>query len=518
MWFIYGGVVLLTFTLTYLFSFRSVITHDYGVLLDRIYRITLGEVPYRDFNLPTTPLTYLIQAVVFKIFAPSIFWMKVSLSFMNSVLVCGAIHIARKFLWINWKIYLLFVIPIAIVWSPGIILMRPWYDFDANFFALFTLFSLLTFSQSQKKSWVIIAGIACGLSILSKQNIGAGSFFSSLIFLCLLKEGLKGKLKTVGLFFLGLFLVAAIFSVALLCNRALTPAFEWIFLRASKRAGNLFVQAIHVVYRVNHNFIKYIFALYAISFFLLVKNFWRDSNLSRIKLGIVLYAFITTWFGCLAEGGNDYPQQQIYLSLLCPILFGFCVTLNSQEISRNFSSWAVGFLSIIMLGWPIYKFWDIPFRFGVIKWDINHFRLKGYYFPYADYRFVKDLLDFESHIPKEEKIFLWPDPIFFYFATDRRPLTPLSGFVITSWESPQEDNDQISQILEMENVTWAIIAQETFFDFGYLRFGMKEDWKTAVQKDIAMISRGDMSQARNYLYKNFEEVPGPVGYWTLKRK
>lgn len=131
---------------------------------------------------------------------------------------------------------------------------------------------------------------------------------------------------------------------------------------------------------------------------------------------------------------------------------------------------------------------------------------------------MKDLLDFESYIPKEEKIFLWPDPIFFYFATDRRPLTPLSGFVITSWESPQEDNDQISQIFEAENVTWAIIAQETFFDFGYLRFGMKEDWKTAVQTGLAMNSRGDMSKLREYLYRNFEEVPGPVGYWTLKRK
>ncbi len=515
---IYGGVGLLTFFLTTIFSFRSVITHDYGVLLDRIFRIYLGEFPYRDFNLPTTPLTYLIQAAVFKIFSPTVYWMKMSLSTMNTILVCGAIYTVRKFLKTPLILILLFVIPIAVTWSPGIILMHPWYDFDANFFAFFTLFSLLFFNHSEKKYWLPIAGVWCGLSILSKQNIGMGSFLSSLLFLIILRNSWKERWIAMVYFLAGTTLVAGAFGAILLWNNALSPAIDWIFVRASRRSGNLLEQAFHVVFRWNHNFVKYVFLLYAISAFLFWKAVLQGQSSARLKFGIVLYAFITVWFSCLAEGGNDYPQQQIYLSLLCPLLFGFCIQENWRKTLRNFKFWMVSLICFIMIFWPVYKNWNIPFKFGVVKWSVDTPRMKGYYFQYSDYRFVKDLLDFETHIPKNEKIFLWPDPIFFYFATDRKPLTPLSGFVITAWESPQEDNDQIRELLEAEKVPWAIIGQETYFDFGYLRFGIPMSWDQAVKKNIAMTSRGDMSKLRDYLYKNFEEVKGPVGYWALRRK
>ena len=69
----------LTFGLMYVLSFRTPIVMDCGILIDRSYRIFLGQVPYRDFFCITTPLTFFTQALVFKIFAPKIFWLKISL-------------------------------------------------------------------------------------------------------------------------------------------------------------------------------------------------------------------------------------------------------------------------------------------------------------------------------------------------------------------------------------------------------------------------------------------------------
>ena len=509
----------ITFWLTYLFSFRSVIVHDYGILIDRSYRIFMGQIPYRDFNLPITPLTYFIQAAVFKIFSPKVFWMKMSLAFMNMALVGMAIALAWKILKVDFKFLALFVMPAALFWSPGIILMRPWYDFDAQFFAFSTL-CLLAYSILSNKRWVILfAGVASGLSILSKQNIGAGSFLLGILFLWMQRESIKERFKDTTLFLTGVGLVAALFSSYLLYNQAFFPCLDWIFFRASKRVdANIIKHGLGMVLRPEHNFLKFVFLLYTVSLVFCWENLKENVIERRLKLGIILYSFGVIFFSCLAEQGNDYPQQQIYLSALLAVLFSFYNGQSFKQLFRKKLFMALIGVTLIILFWPVYTNWKIPFKFQVMKWTPDNPRIKGLYFQYSDYRFVNDLVNFEKKIPKDEAIFLWPDPIFFYFATHRIPPTPQSGFVITSWESPQENINQIGDLLEQKNVQWAIIAQETNFDFGFLKFGIKENWKTAIQTGLAMTSRGDMSKLRDYLYKNFEEVPGPVGYWVLKRK
>src|SRR3989344_6109867 len=67
------GAALTTLGYIYLMSFRSPIIVDFGVLIDRTWRIYLGQVPCRDFYCPSTPLTYWIQALLFKSSPPGMF-------------------------------------------------------------------------------------------------------------------------------------------------------------------------------------------------------------------------------------------------------------------------------------------------------------------------------------------------------------------------------------------------------------------------------------------------------------
>ncbi|MBI1979275.1 MAG: hypothetical protein HYS58_00760 [Elusimicrobia bacterium] len=429
-----------------------------------------------------------------------------------------ALILADRFLKVGFWFLVLFVAPVAITWSPGIIVMRPWYDFDANFFAFAALLFLVQGVAGEKKWPFLIAGMACGLSILSKQNIGSGAWLSGMILIAIQTHLGKSRWRYLSLFVAGVGAVAVLFACYLVSQNAFLQGVDWIFFKAYHRAGQSYLtQALDVILRPDNNFLKLAFLLYAVALILCRKLEKERFAEGRLKFGVVLYAFLTVWFGCLAEKGNDYPQQQIYLSALLAILFGFFSGKNLLELVRKPAFLLLTGISFILIVWPVHINWRLPFKFHVLKWTPDHPKLKGLYFQYSDYRFVRDLIDFEKKISKEEKIFLWPDPIFFYFATDRVPPVPQSGFVISDWESPQDQANQIGDILTRENVKWVIVGQETYFDFGFLRFGTNESWKSAVQKGIAMSTRGDFRVLRDYLNKHYEEVPGPAGYWTLKR-
>ena len=48
-------------------NLRLGILWDLGYILETSYRISLGDVPYRDFPMPFAPLTFLTQAAIIKL-------------------------------------------------------------------------------------------------------------------------------------------------------------------------------------------------------------------------------------------------------------------------------------------------------------------------------------------------------------------------------------------------------------------------------------------------------------------
>lgn len=178
----------LAFALLLLFSFywvwvvghRGVFLLDQSIVFDGAWRMAQGQVPYRDFVMPFGPVTFALQAVMFRI---------AGVDFSSLVLTAGLLSViataaAGRVVWLlsagSWPLCLLAGLLTA-VWCQapfGI----PWMEQTAFVLDLLALCALIEGRlRSRWPGWSYgIAGVASALAILSKQN--AGGLF---VFVCL---------------------------------------------------------------------------------------------------------------------------------------------------------------------------------------------------------------------------------------------------------------------------------------------------------------------------------------------
>ncbi|OGR88226.1 MAG: hypothetical protein A3A86_04350 [Elusimicrobia bacterium RIFCSPLOWO2_01_FULL_60_11] len=266
----------------------------------------------------------------------------------------------------------------------------------------------------------------------------------------------------------------------------------------------------------NH-FVKLLLVVYACALWSAFKDRDEAPPSGRLRLSALAYAAVILGFSMLQDGGFRYPDFQVYLPLFMAVLLLGVRSLRDQTPIKKPLLAALLSLCAAMTVWS-----------GVIRWrqapitqlcfTPDNPRLKGMYLRDEDHGFVQGLLEFEKSIPKTEGIFVFPDPLFFYFATERMSPVPAVPFLKFSWDLRPEERALIPRWLEDKKVEWAVIGQETSYDSGYLRFGREETWKEAVKKGLVMGTRGDYPDLERYLDRNFKEVTGPKGFWTLKRR
>jgi len=148
---------------------------DLSYVLEHSYRISLGDVPYRDFPFAHPPITFLIQAAIIKLTGRA-FW--------HHVAYCAVANAAATFL--TWRIMrrilgaerrgsllaLLLTVPLV---PLGIysIFPHPFYDPDC---ALAVLISLALWLQLDRRPQSVLLAIPAGISLVVplfvKQNIG----------------------------------------------------------------------------------------------------------------------------------------------------------------------------------------------------------------------------------------------------------------------------------------------------------------------------------------------------------
>lgn len=515
------------FCWTYFVSFRTPIVVDCGVLIDRSWRIFMGQVPGKDFYCPTTPVTYFIQALIFKIFSPEVLWMKIYLAFEMALLTFCTGLFTWKVMNLKFKYIALAVLPLMVVWLPGIHLMIPWYDIDALSFSFVTLCLLgLSFSNfgNRESLFLFLAGVASGLSFLSKQNIGGGCVIAGIIYILFQPFSLKAKIKHTVLFSLGILTPVCLIVLYFIYNHALKDAIHWMFVRAGQRygEGNL----INAMWKSNlealtgprNNFLKFLLPFYLWGVFVTWEGRKNRMNLGNIFFGTALYCLVAMWIGILQEGGVRYSTQQIYLGILCGILASSILQFKDTQLFKKLLKAILISSFLLMLVWGASMRWRQPYDANEIRWTVDHPKIKGIYFRQSDCEIVKGLIEFEKTIPKNERIFIMPDPLFFYFATDRVSPVPITHFLVSGWELNDREQKLIPELLEKENVKWVIVGQEQYFDTGFLRFGSDDNWKTAIKKNTPMMSRANYASIRDFIDRHYKEVTGPKGFWVLKRR
>ncbi|OYT73635.1 MAG: hypothetical protein CFK52_01575 [Chloracidobacterium sp. CP2_5A] len=143
---------------------------DFAYILDTAWRIAQGEVMYRDFVLPHSPLTFHVQATLIKLFG---------FSYGLTVWYCTAVNVTYVLL--TYQLMRILLPPWSavglcapLVWlAPHTLYPHPFYDPDAALLILLNL-NLLHWVMTTQTGLVVafLCGMTTVLPALAKQNIG----------------------------------------------------------------------------------------------------------------------------------------------------------------------------------------------------------------------------------------------------------------------------------------------------------------------------------------------------------
>jgi len=174
---------------------------DASYTLDTSFRIALGQMPYRDFPLVHSPLTFLIQAAIMRLTGRVFFHHILYAAIVNGLATVLAwrivLHTLRGRLLAAWPVSLLLAAPLVPLGVYSI-LPFPSYDCDTAFSILIVVFLLQRLPESSTNSFnsrlrFFFTGIVLPLPLFFKQNIGLPFLAAAiaLIFLLLFLQRLR---------------------------------------------------------------------------------------------------------------------------------------------------------------------------------------------------------------------------------------------------------------------------------------------------------------------------------------
>ena len=143
---------------------------DYAYVVDTAWRIAQGEVMYRDFGLPHSPLTFHVLATLIRVFGFSYgvtVWYCTVVNVVYVVLTYGLVRVLVP----GWSGVALCV---PLVWlAPHCIYPHPFYDPDTCLLILLNL-NLLQWVATRRVGAVVafLGGVTAVLPALAKQNAG----------------------------------------------------------------------------------------------------------------------------------------------------------------------------------------------------------------------------------------------------------------------------------------------------------------------------------------------------------
>jgi hypothetical protein len=155
---------------------------DLSYTLEHSYRISLGDVPYRDFPFAHPPITFLIQAAIIKL-TGRVFWHHVAYAAgAGAAATALTWRIMRRLLGETRRPRLLALLLAAPLVPLGIysIFPHPFYDPDCALAVLVSLALLLCLDERPQSIVLpILAGSSLVIPLFVKQNIGLAFLLSS---------------------------------------------------------------------------------------------------------------------------------------------------------------------------------------------------------------------------------------------------------------------------------------------------------------------------------------------------
>ncbi len=220
----FGGwpVALLLIVIFFLYSYNLtgwLIHDDEGGYLYQAWRMTEGEVPYRDFYTPKEPLFLFTGYLIFKLFGTAVFWARMS-SALITILTGYLIFLIGRRVY-NYTVGLLASIFYLIL--PVVFFQARLYRSDAYavFFSTLGLFLFIKAWQDNRRLFFAYSGISYALSICYKFSgaLGATAMLLFILYQVVIEKK-ASVIKNCFLFFISGFVTVILVVVAILSNIA----------------------------------------------------------------------------------------------------------------------------------------------------------------------------------------------------------------------------------------------------------------------------------------------------------
>jgi hypothetical protein len=535
---------------------RLAVLWDLSYILENANRMSLGDVPYRDFPFPYPPLTFLIQAAVIKL-GGRVFWHTI----VYSTIVGGAATVVRWWMVLNMlrervaharTIAFILTLPL-IVLGIYCVFPHPFYDPDCAFAILL---ALLLLQRADRKEASIVASVLAGITIVIplfvKQNMGLAFLLTTLAGVALVAIVEKVRGESIRRYVLIVISATAALGMALLLiqfTAGLENYWHWTIQFAAERRTPARAEMVEV-YKSKAGLLSVL--VFGIGFAL--SWFARRRLLSWLSVvASVVMALPFTWPAIYLLLDHDSSERADRLLNVWPLVliisavlaiaairkrrglnlvlpFVLIATINGTFMSQQLwgSTYAVWPLFVILLA---YVLRDVDFLAGrLAALVLPAIVAAGLLIAGSAYVYSHERLDYanldegaltksnlaalkgmrtrgdwlpnfeelvrytDANIPRDEPILIIPGEDLFYYTTGRRPQFPVLLFDHTvNPYSPAE----IVKLARDRNINWLIIKQDL------------QDEDEGIEKQ-----RDDLTEA---LEQEFEQIESLQGYDIYKR-
>jgi len=200
----------LSATVVFFQAQRALPLVDYTYQLENAYRIYIGQTLYKDFVLVVAPGTYVVMALLMKLFGLSNLVQLIYTMIISSLTLLLTYKLIKK---ITNNSMVSIILSAPLVFCGYSIYPFPIYDNNAMFFMLISLNVLLYAFEKKTVALFLIAGILIVIPPFFKQNTGLiYTFLSlfSLFILAIFKSNIINK-KHFAYLLVGAFLVSGSF-------------------------------------------------------------------------------------------------------------------------------------------------------------------------------------------------------------------------------------------------------------------------------------------------------------------
>lgn len=491
---------------------------DLGYILENSFRISLGDVPYRDFPFPYPPLTFLIQAALIKL-TGRVFW--------HHIVYCALTGGLAGVL--TWRILLnclratahprrlVFLLSLPLI-PLGIycVFPHPFYDPDCTFAILLGLLMLQRLER--KPSWwlAFVTGVVLMIPLFIKQNTGLAFLVSTSLALLILISIEMFRRRPARHHALTLAGAAVGLVLALLLIKStagLANYWHWTIQFAASRRAPPLAEMIGVYW--DKTLLPWL-AMIAVGVFLLWLS--RQGNRVLMILSACLISAPFLWPAIYLLREHDASERAERLLALWPLLLivalvvavvthkrraGLSLMLpliligaiNGAFMSQQLwgSTFAIWPLFMILLATTIAELSSLPKPLSRITIPVTASIVASLLLSGALYVWSHERLDYanlddgaltrsslpqlkglatrgawipnfeelvqytDREIPRDEPILIIPGEDLFYYTTGRRPRFPVLMFDHTvNPYTPEE----ILRLARERNIRWLIVKQE----------------------------------------------------------